>query len=510
MRPPKALLALLLLSFGAAIAAPPAVPLGLAMTANAADSITLTWYRPAADDVKSYAVFFSDNKDGPFTRLATVTERTAIHSRLKPGTTWFYKISATNADGESEQSKPASGFAITPAAGAAFPVKIAKNMCVTLGSTIVSDSPPIAGKLAELVDGSDATTCRLRKACEVKIQLDPKLSIADAAYLMVHFRTHGGPAEWSNDPFARTLRNYVIIESLDSTNGKDGTWTEVVSGTNALLDGVIVIPNHKPKWIGLRSSGGPPIPADDKRPNPGDLMLCRLDVFRAAPAGFRNDYWIFTGDSLVVQDFPGGAIEGRKAWFSDLVRQRHPDRYPIVVHAALGGEIMANTIGRMKKFLPIVAAPNGTATPTGTILCFESGFNDVGVGGGLWMGAKIIKSLAEAQEVCTANGIIMVPVRIEFSTGYLNPDTLEPAKGDVFYNTLAVNLAGVDPFCRASAPYACDPATQLPYADYWTYTRKNYATALTKDGVHHTKAGSDGINELWADVAGRMIYSRQR
>jgi hypothetical protein len=103
----------------------------------------------------------------------------------------------------------------------------------------------------------------------------------------------------------------------------------------------------------------------------------------------------------------------------------------------------------------------------------------------------------------------MVPVRIEFSNCYLNPETLEPAKYNVFFNTLAVNLGGVDIFCRAQTPYACDPKTQLPYADYWTYTRSNHAAVLVKDGVHHTKEGNDGINTLWAGVADKMIYSRQ-
>ena len=33
---------------------------------------------------------------------------------------------------------------------------------------------------------------------------------------------------------------------------------------------------------------------------------------------------------------------------------------------------------------------------------------------------------------------------------------------------------------------------------------------LASARVHHTKPGSDGINQLWADVADRMIYSRQQ
>lgn len=492
-------------------AAVPATPTGLAMTANSAESITLTWYRPAEGNaVKSYKLYVGDKADGAFQPLGTATERTFTHGKLKPGATYFYKIVAINPEGESAQSKPAAGFTITPSAGAPFPVKIAKNMCLTLGMKAVSDSPPISGKLDALTDGSDATTCRFRKACDIRLQIDSKIKFQDAAYLMLHFRAHGGAADWSNDPFARVPRNYVISESLDSTDGNDGTWKEIASGPNELLDSVIVLPNHQPKWIGLRSTGGTAVPASDKRPNPGDLLLCRLDVFRAAPAGFRNDYWIFTGDSLVVQDMPGGGVEGRNAFFSDLIRQQHPDRYPIVVHAARGGEIMSNTIGRMKSLLPIVAAPNGTPTPTGTILCFESGFNDVGVSAGLWIGEKFIKTLSEAQELCTSHGIYMVPVRVEFSTGYLNPETLEPAKDNVFHNTLAANLAGVDIFCRTKTPYALNPKTQLAFADYWNFTRKNHATVLNKDGVHHTPEGRDGINRLWAEVADQMVYAAQR
>lgn len=487
----------------------PAAPLGVAMTANSANSITLSWYRSPNDDAMGYNVYTGDTKDGAYKRIATVTERTATVKNLKPGTTYFYKVSTSNPNGESPQSPPSEGFTITPTAGAPFPARVAKNMCVSLGSNIISNPAPISGKLADLVDGSDATTCRLRKNSEIKIKLQPTPSIADAEYLIVHFRTHGTAIDWSNDPFARTLRNYVITESLDSTDGKDGTWQEVATGTNSLLDGVIVIPNHKPKWIGVRSSGGPEIPSTDKRLMPSDLILCRLDVFRSAPAGYRNDYWIFTGDSLIVQDMPGGGVEGRSAYFSDLVRKQHPDRYPIVVHAAQGGEMLKDTLPRMKKTLESLSPPNGTATPTATTVCWETGFNDVGLSAGLWIGPRLIKSLSEAQELCTASGLFMVPVRIEYSTGYLDLNTLEPAKYNVFFNTLAANLSGVDPFCRKSTPYACDPQTQLPYADYWNYTRKNYATALAKDGVHHTKAGSDGINQLWADVADKMIYARQ-
>lgn len=493
-------------------AEPLAVPLGLAMVANSADSISLAWYKPANDNVKSYNVYVSDKADGTFTKIDSVTDRAATHRKLTPGTSYFYKVSAVNETGESAQTAAVPGFTITPMKATPFPVRVAKNMCVTLGADVVCKQVPISGKVANLVDGSDVTGCRLRKDFELKIKLTAGVPIDDAEYLMINFRTDCGQMEWSNDRFARTLKKYAIIESMDSTNGDDGKWDEVVSGTNDLLDGVIVLPNHKPKWIGLRSSYAPgeEVPkAADRRPMPSDLILCRFEVFRSAPAGTRNDYWIFTGDSLVVQDMPGGAVEGRNSFFSDLVRKQNPDRYPIVVHFGRGGQMLKDTLPAMREKIPVLSPKNGSATPTGTIVCWETGFNDVGVGGSLGLGTRLIKSYEAAKELCDTNGLIMVPVRIEFSNNYVDPATLEPTRYNVFFNTLAVNLGGVDVFGRASTPYACDPETQLPYADYWTYTRKNHATVLVKDGVHHTKAGNDGINELWADVAKRMVYLKE-
>ncbi len=502
-----------LAAISAAPAATPDAPLGVAMVANSPDSITLAWYRAPKNDATSYNVYTSPEKDGNFTNFATVTDRTAVHTKLSEDKPYFYKVAAVNENSEGAQSDVAQAFTIKPAQETSFPVKIAKNMCVTLNQPIVCDAKPLSGSLDNLVDGSDATGCRLRKDFQARIKINPAISLKDAEYLIIHFRTDCGPQEWSNDKNVRTLKKYTIFESLDSTDGEDGSWMEVASGTNALLDGIIVIPNRQPKWIALHSSNGDseevPEPTDT-RLMPSDLILCRLDVFRSAPRGFRNDYWIFTGDSLVVGDMPGGGDKDRRVWFSDQVRQQHPDRYPIVVHLARGGQMMKDTLPMLDKALPELSPENGTSTPTGTIVCWEPGYNDVGVRGSLSSGARLIDQLEKARSLCDSNGLFIVPVRIEYSTQYLDLSTLEPSKYNIFVNSLAVNLGGVDVFCRESTPYACDPRTQMPFADYWTYTRTNHTTALAKDGVHHTKEGVDGINRLWADVADKMIYSRQK
>lgn len=475
----------------------PPMPLGLAMTANTDTSSTLTWYSsPVNDDVASHYVIYTSNvSDGVYTQLGTSTGRTFTHTGLATNTKRYYKVSAVNVVGESSQSASAEGFTLVPSDGSGLPVLIAKNMCLSLNAQIVSTVAPSAGTLSRLVDGLDATSCTITGAHEVRIKLNTNLPFNDAQYLLLNFRTDQTGEGYPYNINYRSLKNYVITQSFDSTNGVDGTWSDVVSGSNTYLDGVVVIPNQNPKWIGVRNSGG--------------IQLARMEIFRGAPEGYRNDYWIFAGDSLVVQDMVGGAANAHSVWFSDLVRQRHPDRYPIVVNSSQGGEMLVHTRSRLVNQLPVACAPNGTSTPTGTFLCLETGFNDVGVGGGFWMGPQIINELTLAQNLCNTHGMFLVPVRIEYSTFYLNLDTLEPTKYNTFYNTLAVNLAGVDVYTRKFAPWACDPVTQLPYADYWTYTRNNYATALSADGVHHTKAGSDGINTLWADVAGKMIYLKQ-
>jgi hypothetical protein len=496
----------------ATAAAAPATPIGMEMIANTSHSITLAWRSPK-NDATAYNVYISRTADGPFAHFAQVTERTVTHANLAPGSTHFYTVSALRDGLESRPSSPSPGMTIESWQHRPFPARIARNMCLTLGSPVVSNAKPISGELSNLTDGSDATHCRLRKSAELKVRLNPEIAISDAPYLILHFRADGGAVVWSNDKQARTFKQYTVIESPDSTNGEDGTWREVTSGINEHLDGVIVIRNTKPKWIGIRSSYSPnsEIPKKtDRRPMPNDLVLARLDVFRSAPAGQRNDYWIFVGDSLMVQDLPASADSARTALFPDLVRKQHPDRYPIVVHAGMGGERIADTLSRTRRILASLSPDNGTNTATATILCWETGYNDVGVGGTVSLGGGLIPSYETINRLCTEKGLILVPARIQFSIHYLNRETLEPAKDNIFVNTRGVNLGGVDVFARASTPYACDPKTQLPYADYWTYTRENFATALLKDGVHHTKEGSDGINHLWANVADKMIYSVQK
>ena len=131
----------------------PDAPRGVAMTGNTPDSITLSWYR-SPDEVTEYMVYGAGEADGDYQKVATVKERTATISGLKPGTNYYYKVAAANPKGESAQSSVAPAFTIAAWEPKPFPVRLAKNMCISLNEKVICNEQPLSGNLANLVDGS--------------------------------------------------------------------------------------------------------------------------------------------------------------------------------------------------------------------------------------------------------------------------------------------------------------------------------------------------------------------
>ena len=76
-----------------------------------AAGISITWYNPSG--ITGYYIYRSNSENGPYSKIATVTPST-ITSYLDPETnlvmdsTYFYKISSYNANGESPLSDPVS------------------------------------------------------------------------------------------------------------------------------------------------------------------------------------------------------------------------------------------------------------------------------------------------------------------------------------------------------------------------------------------------------------------
>ncbi len=93
---------------------PPAAPAGLSATAVSADQINLSW--SASAGAASYNVKRSLTSGGPYFVAATgLTTNNFSDAKLASGTTYYYVVSAENADGESANSAQA-GALTAPAA----------------------------------------------------------------------------------------------------------------------------------------------------------------------------------------------------------------------------------------------------------------------------------------------------------------------------------------------------------------------------------------------------------
>jgi hypothetical protein len=99
---------------------PPAVPTGL--QASAGDgSVALSWN--ASSGATSYNLKRSTSPSGPFSTIASPATTSAADSGVTNGTTYYYVVSAVNADGESADSAPpvsATPQAAPPPSAAVF------------------------------------------------------------------------------------------------------------------------------------------------------------------------------------------------------------------------------------------------------------------------------------------------------------------------------------------------------------------------------------------------------
>ena len=377
-----------------------------------------------------------------------------------------------------------------PAAAIDWPVKVATNMCISLGHRIESDKNPAA--LPNLVDGLDQTTWDATGPFYVAIELDA--TNLDADYLMLVWRAENG--KWHDYDFVTESFNKMTVKtSADSTDGTDGHWQTLTTLDNKRRDGVLVLPNTKPKWIRVEEA------------STVHARIVRLDVFRPAPPGFRNDYWMFVGDSLTAAYTGAGMYPAEHTkFFSDLIRQQFPNYYPIVLNEGKGGETAETGADRVeRKVIP--------ENPMGTFICYLEGINTIStVPRHAYPGKTniIANAIEKVVSVSAANGYVPIVSRLAF-VRYNNyaPVVDFPAHPDAEeLGTLPYNVNLVDKLIKNLVPYAYDYKNDRPLMDPYTWVR-DHQEALRPDGVHHLPAGTDGMTEIWATNAAIMVYDNQ-
>jgi len=80
----------------------PSAPTGVSASATTISSITISW--DEVSDVKGYYVYRSSSATGTYTRVGTPSTKSYTDTKLSAGTTYYYKVSAYNSDGESLES----------------------------------------------------------------------------------------------------------------------------------------------------------------------------------------------------------------------------------------------------------------------------------------------------------------------------------------------------------------------------------------------------------------------
>lgn len=371
-----------------------------------------------------------------------------------------------------------------------WPVKVATNMCISLGARIESNVNH--ADLTNLVDGSDQTTWAANGPFYVAIELDA--TNLDADYLMLNWRAENG--QWHDYDFVTESFNKMTVKtSADSSDGTDGTWQTIAALDNKRRDGVLVLPNTRPKWIRVEEASHV------------HARLVRLDVFRSAPSGFRNDYWMFVGDSLTAADTGAGMYpDDHTVYFADLIRHKFPDYYPIVLNEGKGGETAETGAERIQtKIIP--------ENPKGTFICYHEGVNTIStVPRHAYPGKTNVLESAFMKVIsdCDQNGYVPIISRIAFVRYNNYPPVVDyPVDpGAERLGMLPYDLNVVDKIIQKQTPYAFDFETKRPLVDPYTWFR-DHQYALRSDGVHHVRAGSDAMTHIWADSAAAIVYEKQ-
>ena len=190
---------------------PPPVPTGLTPTVISSNQINLSWN--ASTGATSYNVKRATVSGGPYTTIATgVTGTSYNNTGLTPATTYYYVVSAVNANGESANSSQVSG---TTTGGGGGDVLLSQGHPAT-ASTSQSGHAPAAGN-----DGS----------------LSTRWSASSSSYpqwwrvdLGASHTLHSATINWLNSD-TRSYK-YTIDVSSD-----DVTYTTVVNQSNRTATG---------------------------------------------------------------------------------------------------------------------------------------------------------------------------------------------------------------------------------------------------------------------------------
>ena len=258
--------------------------------------------------------------------------------------------------------------------------------------------------------------------------------------------------------------SYTIATSADSTDGRDGTWREVVSVTgNTARTRAHRFPFAGSRWVRMTVKSAVPGPLGNT------FAIDQIDLHDASNG--TDDTVFFLGDSITATAFT--RCPDNQPSFAELVHRAAPERFPAMINGGVDAVNSGYGVSVIKDWL--------TLNPDFHIWAISYGTNDA------WQKTK--PALFEAQLQTLVDRImeddhLPVIARIPFAL-----------KGPADVDVRALN-AVID---RVAARNGLLPGPDL-YAWF-----QEHPDELAGDGVHPTAAGARSINRLWYEAL-RPLY----
>ena len=261
--------------------------------------------------------------------------------------------------------------------------------------------------------------------------------------------------------------SYTIATSADSTDGRDGTWREVLSVTgNTARTRAHRFSLAGARWVRMTVTSAVPGPLGNT------FAIDQIDLYDASNG--TDDTVFFLGDSITAASFT--RCPANQPSFAELVHQAVPDRFPAMIDGGVGGVNSGYGVSIIQDWLAL--------NPDFRVWAIGYGTNDA------WQKvspAEFEANLQTITERIEAAGRIPVIARIPYA-----------AKGPVDADVRALNAA-VD---RVAARNGLPPGPDL-YAWFSAHPDE-----LGPDGVHPSEAGTRSINRLWYEAL-RPLYGEK-
>ncbi len=279
------------------------------------------------------------------------------------------------------------------------------------------------------------------------------------------------------DPSAPSWR-YRAEVSEDSTDSADGTWVECAAGEHVRQRGyrlwkveLPAAPNER--WLRVAISADEPLAV-------GSIGLYSLD-----PGG-RNDYWVVLGASIQAQTIR-----------NDVFKQMVAEQYgydPVIFNTAVGGWQTKD----VREALPRILDEH----PHARFAVIHIGGNNVSLNRPYPGGAtEIREDLVAILQAIAAAGKVPILSRLSYRAYKWDPLVPPEENGSGPYVT-----AIYDPLIREYCPLFFDEDAGRGVVDAYGWFR-SHPQELADDGIHVNEAGETSWNRLWAEHAGKVVYT---